>query len=94
MLLLLLFQWYAATDDKKQDLPKFVTANGFVIGSLPEVLHWTSTNGDRMKRKIDDHEVTNLLKAILAPVRPNGCVCVCLTSSRGGLPSDAVSTTR
>jgi hypothetical protein len=27
-----------------------------------------------MKRKINDHEVTDLLKAMVAPVRPYGCV--------------------
>ncbi len=41
---------------------------------MPEVLHWTSTNGDRMKRKINNHEVTDLLKTMLVPVRPYGCV--------------------
>jgi hypothetical protein len=46
--MLLLFQWYAATDDKKYILQKYATANGFDIGSLPEVRHWASTNGDRM----------------------------------------------
>jgi hypothetical protein len=71
--MLLLFQWYAATDDKKR-FSKICDANGFVIGSLPEVLHWTSTNGDRMKRKMIDHEITDLLKAMLVPVRPYGCV--------------------
>jgi hypothetical protein len=70
--MLILFQCYAATDEKK-DPPKFAISNGFVIGSLLEVLHWTSTNGDRMKRRINDHEVTDLLKAILVPVRPYGC---------------------
>jgi hypothetical protein len=59
---------------RKKDPPKFAIANGFVIGSLPEVLHWTSTNGDRMKRKINDHDLTDLLKAMLVPVRPYGCV--------------------
>ncbi len=58
----------------KKDPPKFAIANGFVIRSLLEVLHWTSINGDRMIRKINDHEVTDLLKAKLAPVRPYGCV--------------------
>jgi hypothetical protein len=59
---------------KKKKLQKFAIANGFVIGSFPEVLHWTSTNGDRMKRKINDHEVSGLLKAMLVPVRPYSCV--------------------
>jgi hypothetical protein len=53
---------------------KIAIANGFVIGSLPEVLHSTSTNGDRMKKKINHHEVTDLLKAMLVPVRPYGFV--------------------
>jgi hypothetical protein len=48
--------------------------NGFVTGSLQEVLHLTSTNGDRMKVNINDHEVTDLLKAMLIPARPYGCV--------------------
>jgi hypothetical protein len=41
---------------------------------LPKELHWTSTNGLRKQRKIHDYEVTDLLKAMLAPVRPYGCV--------------------
>jgi hypothetical protein len=28
---------------------KFATANEFVIGSLPQVLQWTTTNGDTKK---------------------------------------------
>jgi hypothetical protein len=71
--MLLLFQWYVATDEKK-DPPKIAIANGFVIGSLLEVLYWTSTNGDKMKWRINGHEVTDQLKAMLAPVRPYGCV--------------------
>ncbi len=38
------------------------------------VLHWTSTNDERMKSKINDHEVTDILKAMLVPVGPYGCV--------------------
>jgi hypothetical protein len=50
----------------KKDPPKFAIANGFFIVKLPEVLHWTSTNGD----KINDHEVTDLLKAELCQLDP------------------------
>jgi hypothetical protein len=32
--------------------PKFAIANGFVIGSLPQVLQWTTTNGETKKRKL------------------------------------------
>jgi hypothetical protein len=59
---------------KKKDPPMFSIANGFAIRSLPKELHWTSTNGFRKQRKIHDYEVTDLLKAMLAPVRPYGCV--------------------
>jgi hypothetical protein len=62
------------TQMKKKHPPQFAIANGFVIGSLPEVLYWTSTNGDRMKRKINDHGVTDVLKAMRMPIRPYGCV--------------------
>jgi hypothetical protein len=27
--------------------PKFVIANGFVIGSMPQVLQWTTANGEK-----------------------------------------------
>jgi hypothetical protein len=41
---------------------------------LERLTHWTSTNGERMKTKINDHEVTDLLKAMFVPVTPYGCV--------------------
>jgi hypothetical protein len=41
---------------------------------LPKKLHWTSTNGFRKQRKIHEYEVPDLLKAMLGPVRPYGCV--------------------
>jgi hypothetical protein len=27
--------------------PKFAIANGFVIGSMPQVLQWTTTDGEK-----------------------------------------------
>jgi hypothetical protein len=53
--------------------PKFAIANGFVIGSMPQVLQWTTTESEK-KRVISEHELTNLLKAIMAPVRPYGSI--------------------
>jgi hypothetical protein len=41
---------------------------------LPQVIWWTTTNGEE-KRKINEIEVTDVLKAMVAPVRPYGCVC-------------------
>jgi hypothetical protein len=53
--------------------PKFAIANGFVIGSMPQVLQWTTAGGEK-KRVIAEHELTNLLKAMMAPVRPFGLI--------------------
>jgi hypothetical protein len=54
--------------------PKFAIANGFVIGSMPSVLQWTTANGEKKSRVIAEHELTNLLKAMIAPVRPYGWI--------------------
>jgi hypothetical protein len=27
--------------------PKFAIANGFVIGSMPQILQWTTANGEK-----------------------------------------------
>ena len=50
--------------------PKFAIANGFVIGSMPKVLQLTTANGKKKSRVIPECEVTDLLKAMIAPVRP------------------------
>ena len=54
--------------------PKFAIANGFVIGSFPQVLEWTDKDGNKRIRKIEDTELTDLLKAMLSPVRPYGYI--------------------
>ncbi len=56
--------------------PKFAIANGFVIGSMPQVLQWTTANGERKVGLllIAEHEQTNLLKAMMAPDRPYGLI--------------------
>ncbi len=52
--------------------PKFAIANGFIIGSMPKILQLTTTNGEKKTRAIDEHEITDLLKAMMAPVKPYG----------------------
>ncbi len=54
--------------------PKFAIANGFVYGSMQQVLQWTTANGEKKSRVIAEHELTNLLKAMMAPVRPCGLI--------------------
>ncbi len=56
----------------KKTSPKFSIANGFVIGSFPWEIHFTNKDGERVARKIDYHELTDILKAMSAPVRPYG----------------------
>ncbi len=71
---LLLFQWNATIHDNKKNPPKFAIANGFVIGSMPKILQLTTTDGEKKTRAIAEHEITDLLKAIMAPVRPYGSI--------------------
>ncbi len=58
----------------KKSPPKFAIANGFVIGSFPQEVKWITSNGDTKKRIIKNHEVTNILKAMMAPDRPYGSI--------------------
>jgi hypothetical protein len=54
--------------------PKFSIINGFVIGSFPQEIQFTNKTGEKVTRKIDYHELTDILKAMSAPVRPYGAV--------------------
>ncbi len=58
----------------KKSPPKFAIANGFVIGSFPQEVKWITSNGDTKKRIVRAHEVTGILKAMMAPVRPYGSI--------------------
>ncbi len=58
----------------KKTPPKFSIANGFVIGSFPQEIQFSNKDGERVTRKIKDYELTDPLKAMVAPVRPYGCV--------------------
>jgi hypothetical protein len=58
----------------KKTPPKFAIANGFVIGSFPQEIQFFNKNGEIVKRKIKEYELTDLVKAMAAPIRPYGCV--------------------
>jgi hypothetical protein len=58
----------------KRTTPKFAIANGFVIGSFPQEIEFTKEDGKRNIRNIKNNELTDLLKAMPAPVRPYVCV--------------------
>ena len=58
---------------KKRTPPKFAIANGFMIGLFPQEIEFTNKDGKRNVRNININ-LTDLLKAMLAPVRPYGCV--------------------
>ncbi len=58
----------------KKTPPKFAIANGFVIGSFPQVIKFYNKDGQRVKRKVEDDGLTDTLKAMVAPLRPYGCI--------------------
>jgi hypothetical protein len=58
----------------KKSPPKFAIANGFVNGSFPQEVRWITSNSDTKKRIIKNHEVTDILNAMMAPVRPYGSI--------------------
>ena len=58
----------------KKNPPKFAIANGFVIGSLQQVIKFFNKEGQRVTRKVENDELTDILKTMVAPLRPYGCV--------------------
>jgi hypothetical protein len=58
----------------KKTPPKFAIANGFLIGSFPKEIKFFNKEGQRVTRKVEDDELTDTLKAMVAPLRPYGCV--------------------
>ena len=54
--------------------PKFAIANGFVIGSFPQEIKFFNKEGQRVTGKVEDDELTDTLKAMVAPLRPYGYV--------------------
>ena len=58
----------------KKTPPKFAIANGFVIGSFPQEITFINKEGQIVTRKVEDEELTDTLKAMVAPLRPYGCI--------------------
>jgi hypothetical protein len=58
----------------KKTPPKFAIANGFVIGSFPKEIQFFNIDGEIVKKKIEEYELTDLVKTIAAPIRPYGCI--------------------
>jgi hypothetical protein len=58
----------------KKTPPKFAIANGFVIGSFPQEIKFYNKEGQRVKRKVEVDELTDTLKAMVASLRPYGCI--------------------
>jgi hypothetical protein len=50
--------------------PKFAIVSAFVIGSMPQVHQMIIANSEKTSKVFTEHELTNLLKAMMAPVRP------------------------
>ena len=48
----------------KKTPPKFAIANGFVIGSFPREIQFFNKDGEIVKRKIEEYELTDLVKAM------------------------------
>ena len=68
---------FAAMSSKKKTQnhpPKFAIANGFVIGSFPKEIERNTENSNNKKMKIDSSELTDLMKAMVAPIRPYGSI--------------------
>ncbi|MBE0527141.1 MAG: hypothetical protein IH631_09380 [Candidatus Thorarchaeota archaeon] len=59
----------------KKNPPKYSIANGFVIGSFPEKITITDTDGNEQSVDINvEEDVSDVLQALLAPVRPYGYI--------------------
>ncbi len=53
----------------KRTPPKFAIANGFVIVSFPQEIKFFYKEGRRVTRKVEDDELTDTSKAMVAPLR-------------------------
>ena len=59
----------------KNNPPKFAIANGFVIGSFPEVFLYIGKDGKEVRTEIDiEEDDKDVLRTFLAPIRPYGFV--------------------
>ena len=55
-----------------QSPPKYAIANGFVIGHIPKVLVLRNKDGTTTTRTLEDDDITDILRAMLAPTRAYG----------------------
>jgi hypothetical protein len=46
--------------------PKLAIANGFVIGSFPQEMQFFNKDGEKVKRKIEEYELTDIVKSMAA----------------------------
>ena len=69
----------------KKTPPKFAIANGFVIGSFPREIKFFNKEGQQVTRMVDDDILTDTLKAMVAPLRPYGCVFAYLGGAQKSL---------
>ncbi len=58
----------------KKTPPKSAIANGFVIGSFPREIQFFNKDGEIVKRKIEEYDLTDLVKTMAAPIRSYGCI--------------------
>jgi hypothetical protein len=58
----------------KKTPPKLAIANGFVLGSFPQEIKFYYKECQRVKRKVEDDELTDTLKAMVAPLGSYGCI--------------------
>ena len=55
--------------------PKYAIANGFVIGSFPEVITFKDKDGVERREEINvEEDVNDVLRAYLSPIRPYGYI--------------------
>jgi hypothetical protein len=59
---------------KREYPPKFAIENRFVIGSFPQRIEFYLKDGNKQVRTIKDDDLTDMVKAILAPIRLYGSV--------------------
>ncbi len=69
----------------KKTPPKFAIVNGFVIGSIPREIKFFNKEGQRVTRKVEDDELTDTLKTMVAPLRPYGCIFAYLGGAQKSL---------
>jgi hypothetical protein len=60
------------THSSNKSPPKYAIANGFVIGYIPKVLVLRNKDGTTREVTLEDGDITDILRAMLAPTRAYG----------------------